>query len=65
MRPKINFKQKQFLIWSLAYLQNSEIQASFDVFENFGTPIMMNWIGEHQEKIISHTKKSLFEIDNV
>jgi hypothetical protein len=65
VRPKINLKQKHFLIWSLAYLQNSKISAPFDVFENFGTPIMLDWINEHQEKIISHTKKSLFEIDNV
>jgi hypothetical protein len=65
VRPKINFKQKQFLIWSLAYLQNSEIPAPFDVFENFGTPIMMDWINEHQEKITEYTKKSLFEIDTI
>lgn len=58
--PKINFNQKHFLIWSLAYLQHRQIHAPFDVFENFNTNIMLDWVKHYEEDIIGFTQSSMY-----
>jgi hypothetical protein len=65
IKPKINFKQKHFLIWSLASLQHQEIPAPFDIFENFGNKIMLDWIKSYETEIIEFTRLSLYDHNNI
>ena len=62
---KINFNQKHFLIWSLAYLQHQQIHAPFDVFENFGSRIMLDWVESYRSEITEFTKLSMYNFDDV
>ena len=57
---KINFNQKNFLIWSLAYLQNQQIHAPFDIFENIGTKIMLDWVDSYRSEITEFTRLSTY-----
>lgn len=58
--PKINFNQKYFLLWALAYLRHQQIDAPFDVFESFGTNIMLDWVKSYEEDIIEFTQSSMY-----
>ena len=62
IHPKVNFNQKQFIIWCLAYLQNQNIHAAFDVFENFNTKIMKDWIYDHKSICEDFTNYNLYHI---
>jgi hypothetical protein len=59
----INFKHKLFKIWALAFLQNNNYVASFDIFENFEKAITDNWISTHKDLILDYTNTNCIKIN--
>lgn len=62
LKLSANFNHKSFLLWSLCFLQNRGHRVPFDVFENFGQPVMTDWIRARQDPILEYTKSNSIEI---
>jgi len=56
----VNRRHKFFQIWCLALLQNHNVVAPFDTFENFGRDIMHDWFDSNQDLIRSFTLSNLY-----
>lgn len=56
----INVNHKMFQIWCLALLQNHNVPAPFDTFENFNNKIMHDWLISNRSLIESFTLSNLY-----
>jgi hypothetical protein len=52
---KVNVNHRLFLIWSLAFLQNNDFAAPFDIFDKFDSEELMGWIHKFQPIILDYT----------
>jgi|LakMenE18May11ns_1017448.scaffolds.fasta_scaffold9957183_14 hypothetical protein len=59
---KTNVNHRLFLIWSLAFLQNNNYTAPFDVFEKFGSEEMTTWVHKFRPMILEYTQQNTFSI---
>jgi hypothetical protein len=58
----VNFKHKLFKIWALAFLQNNNYLASFDVFKNFESSTTDQWILSNKNLILDYTNTNFINI---
>jgi hypothetical protein len=59
----INFNQKFFRIWQLAFLQNTkEHPAPFQVFEKFNTLEMQHWLSSKRELVREFTNNNRIDL---
>lgn len=56
----INFSQKSFQIWCLAYLQDQGYNAPFNVYEYFGSQTMLDWLFDYQKEIVDYTRSNTY-----
>jgi hypothetical protein len=57
----INRRHKLFQIWCLALLQEHQVLAPFDTFENFDSKIMQDWFAKNRDLIQSFTLANLYK----
>jgi len=58
----VNINHKLFLIWCLAFLQNTNELAPFDVYEEFGSTQMTDYILTKKELILDYTNENLLNL---
>jgi hypothetical protein len=59
----MNFQNKLFKIWALAFLQNNNHKAPADVFYNFENPVINDWILDNKNLILDYTTSNCITIE--
>ena len=61
---RMNFKNKLFKIWALAFLQNNNHEAPADVFYNFENRVIDDWILDNKNLILDYTASNCQNFSN-
>jgi hypothetical protein len=59
----INFKHKLFKVWALAFLQNNNFTSPTNLFDNFESTIIDDWILSNKDLILDYTNSNYINLN--